>query len=545
MPAASTSTSATSLASDPRIPPLPYWVGGVAVVGLPSDQLVFCFRSPAELAALKRQQLRPEACYGAGAARLALLLADQAQAVLDRWQRAASQRELDGLDARQLMWFQYEAACEWQEGSSGCTGGQPPAAAFAEELPVPTPQQQEQQQQPTSAARASADSPRSGAGAGRAGGQAPGRLLTISSGAFQPWWQVCTVRGRPDGCLLYSFGGGKEPLLHERGGPEEERQDGAQRLELQPLEGVPWSSWPQLGLRHEDQVRLVCWLAGWMGGCRRRFVQRAQRPACLPDQLHGCLPMRPHAQARDTLVKLQDFLLDWQARQQSGVALGPMHPTYTQREQQWASERAAAPGSGGAAGQPAAAAPAGMGGEQQPQQRWRRQRTSAAADPSTGHSSGKPALESGTHDASPAAAGQPEAQWHDELLPRPLWQPPPAAPPAPAQLCSTARAPQPSEQRRLWLVVTLLRAAAAAFAAFWLGLYRRLPVGFRSLFWAYWPPRVSCCREHASCMCTLDVYSPAGASGVCELLPTCLGLPCPTCAVVRPRQRPAGRAGSV
>lgn len=51
----------------PRIPPLPYWCDGVAVVGLPGDELVFCFQTPTQASATARRQLRPEARYGASA----------------------------------------------------------------------------------------------------------------------------------------------------------------------------------------------------------------------------------------------------------------------------------------------------------------------------------------------------------------------------------------------------------------------------------------------------------------------------------------------
>lgn len=58
------SGSSSVPARQPCIPPLPYWCDGVAVVGLPDEQLVFCFQTPTQASATARRKLRPEARYG-------------------------------------------------------------------------------------------------------------------------------------------------------------------------------------------------------------------------------------------------------------------------------------------------------------------------------------------------------------------------------------------------------------------------------------------------------------------------------------------------
>lgn len=68
--ASAESSSSGVPARPPRIPPLPYWCDGVAVIGLPDNQLVFCFQTPTQASATARRQLRPEAPYGAQAGRL-------------------------------------------------------------------------------------------------------------------------------------------------------------------------------------------------------------------------------------------------------------------------------------------------------------------------------------------------------------------------------------------------------------------------------------------------------------------------------------------
>ena len=91
---------------EPCLPPLPYWCGGVAVVGLPDDQLVFCFQDPTQAAATARQKLHPEAAYGAAAVKLVSLRGEEGQALLDRWQYAVARCELADLDASPQLWPQ-------------------------------------------------------------------------------------------------------------------------------------------------------------------------------------------------------------------------------------------------------------------------------------------------------------------------------------------------------------------------------------------------------------------------------------------------------
>lgn len=94
----------------PRIPPLPYWCSGVAVVGLPDGQTAFSFLTDSETAAARRSQLRPEARFGSGALKLAMLPAERAAGILDRWQAAATLRQTADLDTKPLLWQTYWSA---------------------------------------------------------------------------------------------------------------------------------------------------------------------------------------------------------------------------------------------------------------------------------------------------------------------------------------------------------------------------------------------------------------------------------------------------
>ncbi len=242
---------------EPCLPPLPFWVAGVSVVGLPDDQLVFSFLTPSETAAAARRQLRPEAPYGPSALKLATLQGDRVQAVLDRWQYAIAQRELASFDARPMLWWRYESALKSAAGggsgygsgeddsSRGSAGGRGSTRASLDEEPAAADPQESvfnrrQMRRMARAAKAAAkaagrrqsaaaasswagsdsssdvsrqDSDRCGSSAAQ---HAPAGLA-IDQAAFQPSWQVCTLRGLPDGTVIYKFADDFEPVV---AGPE-------------------------------------------------------------------------------------------------------------------------------------------------------------------------------------------------------------------------------------------------------------------------------------------------------------------------------------
>ena len=297
---------------EPCIPPLPHWAEAVSVVGLPGDQLVFRFHTPTEAAAVGRRQLRPEEPYGAAALKLATLPGERVQGILDRWQYAVAQRELASLDARPRLWWQYESALKGSSGGGGSGGmeGPPPRAQPA----LSRRQQRRAAKAAKAAARAAARgkpvSSRSSS-SGRAGlrerdgsgssssssssssgetQQAPSGLV-IDAAAFEQRWQVCTLRGLPDGTTIYKFSDEFEPLAvgsELAVGPEaataaasipvapfareappggyegqwwrqQQRPAIGQLLMAQQqqgsLEGVAWSSALRLGVKFESQVR--------------------------------------------------------------------------------------------------------------------------------------------------------------------------------------------------------------------------------------------------------------------------------------------------
>lgn len=236
---------------EPCLPPLPFWAAGVSVVGLPGDQLVFSFLTPSEAAAAARRQLRPEQPYGPAALKLATLQGDKVQAILDRWQYAIAQRELGSLDARPMLWWRYESALTGASGgSTGGGGGDDSgrgsasgsfegAAAAAPDETVYTKRQlrrmarvakaaakaagHTQQASPSSSRANSKGRPAgsredarhngsSSSGSGGAEQQARGGLV-IDQAAFEPGWQVCTLRGLPDGTTIYKFGTEFEPVV--------------------------------------------------------------------------------------------------------------------------------------------------------------------------------------------------------------------------------------------------------------------------------------------------------------------------------------------
>ncbi|KAI3436039.1 hypothetical protein D9Q98_002096 [Chlorella vulgaris] len=92
------------------ISPLPYWCEAVTVVGLPKDEIVFCFHTFTEAAATARRELRPEGWYGATAVKLAGMPSSKVSDILDRWQYACARQELAELDCRPMLWWRYHAA---------------------------------------------------------------------------------------------------------------------------------------------------------------------------------------------------------------------------------------------------------------------------------------------------------------------------------------------------------------------------------------------------------------------------------------------------
>ena len=237
---------------EPCLPPLPFWAAGVSVVGLPGDQLVFSFLTPSEAAAAARRQLRPELPYGPAALKLATLQGDKVQAILDRWQYAIAQRELGSLDARPTLWWRYESALKGAGGgSTGGGGGDDgtrgsPSGSFDEEAAAAAPDEtvytKRQLRRMARVAKAAAkaaghtqhaspsssranskgrpagsreDARHNGSSSSSGGGaeqQARGGLV-IDQAAFEPGWQVCTLRGLPDGTTIYKFGTEFEPVV--------------------------------------------------------------------------------------------------------------------------------------------------------------------------------------------------------------------------------------------------------------------------------------------------------------------------------------------
>ncbi|PRW59825.1 ribonuclease III [Chlorella sorokiniana] len=249
-------------------------------VGLPEDQLVFSFLTTPEAAAAARRQLRPELPYGPSALKLATLQGDKVQAILDRWQYAVAQRELDSLDARPMLWWRYESALKgagggsdtgnggsgsgssrWYTGSSrgaatGSFADDPAAEAAAESDEAVFSKRQlrrmaraakaaakaagRPQQAPPASDRAAckdgvagsrkgadhsggtSSNSASGSGSGSAAQQEPAGLI-IDQSAFEPAWQVCTLRGLPDGTTIYKFSDEFEPVVI---GPEAAPADG-------------------------------------------------------------------------------------------------------------------------------------------------------------------------------------------------------------------------------------------------------------------------------------------------------------------------------
>ncbi|KAL4426701.1 hypothetical protein ABPG77_004757 [Micractinium sp. CCAP 211/92] len=398
----SSSSSSGVPARPPRIPPLPYWCDGVAVVGLPDDQLVFCFQTPTQASATARRQLRPEAPYGASAVKLAALSADKAQAILDKWQYAVAQREVASLAARPgMLWWKYGSAIKSlqqrppspAEPGSASSGGKArprspsadsgkaaaaPAAEAASSSSAATAREAEaltrrQRRQAAKLAKAAAKAAakaerreqrllrrrlrreeRAAAEASeqrqqqaedRGGGGLQGQQLgtagsqqRMTLSARPPSWELATLRALPDGTVIYKFGG-YEALPDPASLPLPRGDNGS-------------SSSSESGGEEGGEVKL---------GLLRQQLLRSQEGVSWSNALR--LSSKYPDQAVELLEKLQAFVSEWEQRQGSERQFNsrlhrPYHSALTRVQKRAAElgwlpegqEDAAAAGIGAAAG---------------------------------------------------------------------------------------------------------------------------------------------------------------------------------------------------
>ncbi|KAL4458723.1 hypothetical protein ABPG75_013588 [Micractinium tetrahymenae] len=480
----------------PRIPPLPYWCDGVAVVGLPDDQLVFCFQTPTQASATARRQLRPEARYGAGAVKLAALSADKAQTILDRWQYAAAQQELGSLGARPRMhWWRYESAVKSLQlrpaspgsgaaasngtaadapasnGTAALAAAAAAAAAAADAAPTSgsaSPRDAEaltrrQRRQAAKLARAAANAAAKaerreqrllrrklrraeraaaeayeqqqqqqqqqdkaeGADEGQQSWQpgTDGSRQRSPPSALQPSWELVTLRGLPDGTVIFKFGG-YEPLPAPSavGGSSSGDSSGESNGDCSSGDSSgdgssgDTSDKGSSGSRNEEV---------WQGLLRQQLLH-CQEGVAWSNALR--LGSAYPDQAVALLEKLQAFTVEWEQHQGSAVRLNAgLHPSFASALTK-ARKRAARLGwlptgqpdaAAGAAAAAAAAAEqeaqeeglgrraaAKAGRQQQQQQRERRQQEQqqAAGAQRGGSSSNSTDIDSTTSAAAGAAA---------------------------------------------------------------------------------------------------------------------------------------------
>jgi hypothetical protein len=259
------------------------------VVGLPYDELVFCFQTPAQASATKRRQVRPEAAYGGQAIRLASLAGGKVSPVLDRWQYACANRELAKLDVRPPLFWTYQSAARRLAKDAQLAAAAAAAAAGKAPSERPTPaadadgqkrqakkQRQQEVEDPQPQARQGVAAQQQGEPGGAAGAApslaeqhssevaadaqdgvgAAQRGLRIAQSAFAVDWEVCTVHAAPDGSIIFKFASDGEPLSDQASQPspatrsrrQRERRLLLRQSQLRSQEGVSWSHTLRMGI---------------------------------------------------------------------------------------------------------------------------------------------------------------------------------------------------------------------------------------------------------------------------------------------------------
>ncbi|PSC71009.1 ribonuclease III [Micractinium conductrix] len=292
------------------LPPLAAAAAGRAAGSSRRLGLGAASRLPASAA---RRQLQPEAAYGSAALPLAVVPDERVQALLDKWQYAVAQQEMDTLEVRPPLWQSYrsagKAAVASGASAAAATDALPPQPGLSrtQQLLAAKHEAKEQRRlqklarkrvasaarkakasggagsssaQAVSQGARSAEHPAEQQDAGSSGQRAaqqqasgarqqqassadlqaqPDALPLLGAAAASLDWEVCTVRGLPDGTTIFCFGDSNDAQQDgdATGGTNAERRKQRRRrlraeAMLPYVEGQQFSSALRLGTLFPD-----------------------------------------------------------------------------------------------------------------------------------------------------------------------------------------------------------------------------------------------------------------------------------------------------